>query len=150
MPDMDVDEASKALAEMQRRSEQTLRQGSPSRFPGWYTWGSAAGLALIFASGDFSGWAAIGLITAGVALTGGLSVLLERITGVRLRMRALRVWPIALVIAAILVTAIVVGSVMRLYDVPWDSSIGGLAGGLVGALGMGRAQTAAARPGNRP
>ncbi|GAA1638595.1 hypothetical protein [Actinoplanes couchii] len=143
---MEVDEAAKALAEMQRRTEQTLRQGSPRRIPAWHTWGSAAGLTLVFASGDFSGWAAIALIVAGVAVTVGLTILLDRVTGVRLRMRALRAWPMVLVIGAILVAAIVVGSVMRLYDVPFDSTIGGLAGALVGVVGLGRAQAAAARP----
>lgn len=141
---MDVDEASKALAEIQRRNEQTLRRGSPRRFPVWYTYGSAAALALVWASGDVSGWAAIGLMAAGVFMTIGLTVLLERITGVRLRMRALRVAPMAIITGLMLVTAIVVGSVMRLLDVPVANTIGGLAAGVVAIIGMGRAQAAAA------
>ncbi|MDI6097305.1 hypothetical protein QLQ12_01605 [Actinoplanes sp. NEAU-A12] len=141
---MDVDEAAKALAEIQRRNEQTLRQGTPRRFPAWYTYGSAASLTVVWASGDVSGWAAIAMMAAGVLATLGLAVLLERITGVRLRMRALRLAPIAIITGAMLVTAIVVGSVMRLLDVPVASTIGGLAGGVVAVIGMGRAQAAAA------
>ncbi|MBO3736887.1 hypothetical protein [Actinoplanes flavus] len=147
---MDVDEASKALAEMQRRNEQTLRQGSPSRLPAWYTFGSAAALMLIWASGDVDGWLEVAMIAGGVGATLALTRLLERITGVRLRARALRIGPIALLITAMLIVSIVVGSVMRLYDIAASNTIGGLAASIVLILAGGSAQAAAARPRKRP
>ncbi|GID50875.1 hypothetical protein Aca07nite_81500 [Actinoplanes capillaceus] len=147
---MDVDEASKALAEMQRRNEQTLRQGSPSRLPAWYTFGTAAALMLIWASGDVKGWLNVAMIAAGVGAIIVLTRFMERITGVRLRARAQRVAPTALLIGAMLIVAIVVGSVMRLYDVAASNTIGGLAASIVLILGVGPAQAAAARPRKRP
>ncbi|GIE34742.1 hypothetical protein Ait01nite_077870 [Actinoplanes italicus] len=141
---MEVDEASKALDEMRRRTEQTLRRGSPRRVPIWYRLGSAASLTLVWASADTHGWAASGMVVAGVAATLLLTRRLELATGVRLRMGALRFLPIALLIGAMLVAAIFVGSVMRLYDVPLDGTIGGLAAALVWIIGIGWTQGAAA------
>ncbi|WP_430782642.1 hypothetical protein [Actinoplanes sp. G11-F43] len=146
---MEVDEAAKALDEMRRRSEQTVRQGNPRRFPVWYTMGSAVSMALIWASGDLGGWAAIGLIVVAVALAVGSTVILERITGVRLRLRSLRMAPIVFLGALMVAVVIVVGTVLRLYDVPADATLSGLAGALVWAIGVGRAQSASAAPRER-
>lgn len=143
---MEVDEASKALAEMRRRTEQTLRQGTPRRFPGWYLCGSVASLTLIWSSTDLDGWASMGVLVAGVALTIAITVLLERITGVRLRLRSQRVAPMMILAAIMLFVAILVGSVLRLFDVPADGTLGGLAGSLAWVAGLGRAQAAAAKP----
>jgi hypothetical protein len=145
--DMEVDEASKALDEIRRRSEQTLRTGSPRRVPVWYRVGTAASLLLVWASADADVWAvSTGMMAAGLALLFLLTWRLERVTGVRLRAGALRLLPIAVLTAAMVVTAIVVGSVMRLYDVPFDSTIGGLAASVVWMTGFGWAQSAAAKP----
>jgi hypothetical protein len=144
---MEVDEASKALDEMRRRTEQTLRRGSPRHVPTWYRIGTAAGLLLIWSSGDVDVWAvSFGMLAAGAGAILVLTRALERVTGVRLRAGALRLAPIALLAGAMVVTAIVVGSVMRLYDIPFDSTIGGLAASLVWMAGLGWTQSAAAKP----
>lgn len=140
---VDSQEASQALAEMRRRKEQTLRQGSPRRVPAWYTYGTAASFVPVWGGTDLEGWPRVVLIVIGVAMTVGLTVLHERITGVRLRMGSLRLTPIVVLAAVMLVTAIVVGSVLRLYDVPGNGTIAGLAAALVWVMGMGRAQAAA-------
>ena len=142
---MDVDEAARALNEMQRRNQQTVAQGSPRRAPVWSVLGSAAGLALVFASGDVSGWAATALLVAGVLLTALVAVALERVTGVRLRIRGSRWWPMALLTAVMLVVAIVVGTVLRFYDVPVASTLSGLAAAVVWIAGVGPVQAAASR-----
>jgi hypothetical protein len=144
---MEVDEASKALDEMRRRSEQTLRAGSPRRVPAWYRVGTAVSLLLVWASADADLWVvSTGMTAAGLGLLFFLTWRLERVTGVRLRAGALRLTPIAVLAGAMVVTAIVVGSVMRLYDVPLDSTIGGLAASAVWMAGLGRTQSAAAKP----
>lgn len=144
---MEVDEASKALDEIRRRSEQTLHRGSPSRVPVWYRVGTAASLVLVWASADVDLWvASTGMMAAGLGLLFLLSRRLERVTGVRLRARALRLMPFAVLAGAMVVTAIVVGSVMRLYDVPLDSTIGGFAASAVWTAGLGWTQSAAAKP----
>jgi hypothetical protein len=142
---MDVDEASQALDEMRRREQQTLERGSPRRAPAWFTYGTGAALTLIWASGDVEGLAATGLLAAGVLGATGLAIALERTTGVRLRMRGQRWTPMVLLVAAMLAVAIVVGTVLRLFDVPLASTLGGLASAAVVILGMGSAQAAAAR-----
>jgi O-antigen/teichoic acid export membrane protein len=136
--------ADEALAEMDRRQQQTLRQGSPRRFPAWFTYGTAAGLTLIWAGSDLTGLAGGGVAGVGVIAIVALTTALERVTGVRLRMRALRWTPLALLTVAIMVTAIVAGSVMRLLDVPAAGTIGGLAAAVVWVVGLGPVQAAAA------
>ncbi len=143
---MDATEASKALAEIHQRHQQTLRQGSPRRIPAWFTYGSAAGLALASASHDFTGWAATSMALIGAAALISLTVALERSTGVRLRMRALRWAPLALFAVAVLTAIIGVGSLLRLFDVPADDTIAGLAGALVWIAAMGPTQGAASTP----
>jgi hypothetical protein len=145
---MDAIEAANALAEIEQRHQQTLRQGSPQRLPGWFTYGSAAGLALASASHDATGWTATGMtLTAAVAMI-ALAAALERSTGVRLRMRAQRWTPVALFVLAVLTAMIGVGTLMRLYDVPADGTIAGLVGALVWITAMGPAQAAASTPRN--
>ncbi|HST80890.1 MAG TPA: hypothetical protein VLL08_04000 [Kineosporiaceae bacterium] len=145
---MDATEAASALAEIQQRHQQTLRQGSPRRLPAWFTYGSAGGLALASASNDATGWTATGMIlTAAVAMI-ALAAAVERSTGVRLRMRAQRWTPVALFAVAVITAMIVVGTLMRLYDVPADGTIAGLAGALVWIAAMGPAQAAASTPRN--
>ncbi|WP_127503393.1 hypothetical protein [Actinoplanes solisilvae] len=136
--------ADEALAEMHRRNQQTLSQGSPRRFPAWFTYGTAAALTLVWAGSDLTGWVAGVVSGVGVLLIAALTTGLERVTGVRLRMRALRWTPLVLLTAAMLITAIVVGSVMRLLDVPVANTIGGLVAALVWVIGIGPAQAAAA------
>ena len=136
-----------ALAELDRRRQQTLRQGSPRRFPAWFTYGTAAALTLVWAGSDLTGLAAGAVTGGGVLAIVALTTFFERVTGVRLRMRALRWTPLVLLTVAMMVTAIAVGSVMRLLDVPAASTIGGLAAALVWVVGMGPAQAAA---GNGP
>ena len=120
----------------------------PGKSPAWFTYGSAAGLALASASNDATGWTATGmaLTAAGVMIT--LAAALERSTGVRLRMRAQRWTPVALFAVAVVTAIIGVGTLMRLYDVPADGTIAGLAGALVWIAVMGPAQAAASRPRN--
>ncbi|MEV0902125.1 hypothetical protein [Actinoplanes sp. NPDC049802] len=146
---MDVDEASKALAEMRKRQEQTLRRGNPRKLPGWFIYGMAASLTLVWSSGDLSGWAALAVIAAGLGTTFLLARRLERVTGVRVRGRELRMMPLVLLTGAMVVTAILVGSVLRLFDVPADSTLAGLASAVVWIAGVGRAQAAAATPRER-
>ncbi|GAA4609934.1 hypothetical protein BJY16_007588 [Actinoplanes octamycinicus] len=143
---MDATEASKALAEIHQRQQQTVRRANPRRLPAWFTYGSAAGLALISASNDLAGWPhSLMLLAGGTALL-GTAAALERSTGVRLRLRALRWTPLALFAAAVLVAIIGVGSLARLLDVPADGTIAGLAGALVWIAAMGPAQDAAGKP----
>src|SRR5690348_13315053 len=106
---MDTTEASNALAEIHQRTQQTLRQGGP-RFPAWYTAGSAATVAILLARDDVTGWLGTAmLVGAGLVLV-GLTIALERFTGVRLRMRSLRWGPLVLFFAAVMGTAIGVGT----------------------------------------
>jgi membrane associated rhomboid family serine protease len=143
---MDATEASQALTEIQQRRQQTLRRGGPRRVPAWFTYGSAAGLALASASYDASGWVRTVMSVAGAAVLLAMAALLERSTGVRLRMRALRWTPLALFLAAVLTANIGVGTLMRLLDVPADATIAGLAGALVWIVAMGPTQAAATAP----
>jgi membrane associated rhomboid family serine protease len=139
---MDATEASNALTEIDQRSRQTLRQGSP-RLPGWYIAGSAVAVAILSASQDLTGPLATAmLIGAGLVLV-GLAVALERFTGVRLRMRVLRWGPVILFFAAVMGTAIVVGTALRLYDVSADATIAGIAAAAVWAATVNRCQAAA-------
>src|SRR5690349_11505691 len=145
--DVDADEASQALTEMHRRTEQTLRQGSRN-FPAWYTWSSAATLVVVFASTDVSGYGGSTIAIAGALANVALTVALQRRTGVRLRQRSLRWAPLAALLAAMVVTAIVVGSMLRYFDVPLAGALGGVAAALVWIVGMAPAQAAAGTPRN--
>ncbi|MFC6568078.1 hypothetical protein [Actinoplanes utahensis] len=141
---MDATEASNALTEIQQRTRQTLRQGSP-RLPWWYTFGSAAAVAALGAGQDLTGrFGTAVFIGAGLALV-GLAFALERFTGVRLRMRVMRWSPLILFGAAVMGTAIAVGTPLRLYDVPADATIAGIASAVVWAATINRCQAAAIR-----
>jgi hypothetical protein len=142
---VDATEASNALAEIQQRSEQTLRQGSPRKLPAWYVYGTAAALAAMLATDDLTGWTATGTKLAALLTLIGLTTALERVTGVRLRMRSLRWMPLALFIAAVLATFIGAGTLLRLYDVPADATIAGIAAAVVWAVTISRVNAAAIR-----
>lgn len=141
---MDTTEASNALAEIHQRTQQTLRQGSP-RLPAWYTFGSAAAVAILSAGDDLTGWSRTAMVVgAGLTLV-GLTVALERFTGVRLRMRSQRWGPLILFFAAVMGTAIGVGTPLRFSDVPADATIAGIAAAVVWAAAINRVQAAAIR-----
>ncbi len=145
---MDATEAAQALTEINQRQQQTLRHGAPGRVPAWFTYGSAAGVVLASASNDVAGWTSTAMaLTAAVALL-SLAAALERSTGVRLRLRAMRWTPVALFFAAVLTTLIGVGTLLRLYDVPADGTIAGLATALVWIAAIGPTQAAASAPRN--
>lgn len=141
---MDATEASNALTEMQQRTQQTLRQGSP-RLPGWYVASTAAALVIMVASSDLSGWYDTAMSLAGALALIVLAAVLERVTGVRLRMRSLRWAPLVLFAVALLATLIGVGTLMRLYDVAADDTIAGVATALVWAAAVNKVQAAAIR-----
>ncbi|MGK5684326.1 hypothetical protein [Actinoplanes sp. URMC 104] len=140
---MDVDEASRALAEIERRRQETLDRGGPRRMPAWFTYGAAAALALVWAGGDVEGRPALAMTMAGILAVGALAWAVERSTGIRLRMSSLRFGPVAAFVAAVVATGIVVGSVLRALDVPVAGTIAGLASGAVWVLAMRRTQVAA-------
>ncbi|AEV86948.1 hypothetical protein ACWT_5929 [Actinoplanes sp. SE50] len=145
---MDATEAAKALAEIDQRGRQTLRQGSPRRVPAWFAYGSAAALALACAGNDMTGWVRTAMLLTGAATLIILAAAMDRVTGVRLRMRAVRRAPWALFAAAVLATVIGVGTVLRLLDVPADGTLSGLAGALVWITAIGPTQAAAGAPRN--
>jgi hypothetical protein len=145
---VDGHSASAALDDIDRRTRQTLRQGSPRRLPAWYTYGSAASLVLVAAGTDVTGLAAVSMMLAGLSAAIVLARALERVTGVRLRMRAIRWTPMAALMVAMVATLIAVGSLMRLLDLPAAGTAGGLAAALVAIAGMGRAQAASGSPRN--
>ncbi|MDI6103855.1 hypothetical protein QLQ12_35095 [Actinoplanes sp. NEAU-A12] len=140
---MDATEAAQALTEINKRQQQTLRQGSPHRVPAWFNFGSAAGLVLISASHDVAGWMGTAMALTAVVVMISLAFALERLTGVRLRLRAQRWTPMVLFGTAVLTTLIGVGTLLRLYDVPADGTIAGLAAALVWVVAMAPAQAAA-------
>ncbi|MEU4621898.1 hypothetical protein AB0G04_18230 [Actinoplanes sp. NPDC023801] len=145
---MDATQAAQALTEINERQQQTLRQGSPRRVPAWFKFGTAAALALTSASHDVAGWRGTAMtLTALVALI-GLAFALERFTGVRLRLRAQRWTPMVLFSLAVLTTLIGVGTLLRLYDVPADGTLAGLAAAVVWVAAMGPTQAAASAPRN--
>lgn len=139
---MDAVEASAALAEMRRRTQQTVDQGGPSRLPAWFTYGTAGSLVLVTASSDVGGRIGVGMTVAGAIAIVALVRALERTTGVRLRMRALRWTPVLIFTAAVVATIIVVGTLLRLFDVPIAGTLAGLAAAVVWVAAMGRTQAA--------
>lgn len=145
---MDATEAAQALTEINERQQQTLRRGSPRRVPAWFTFGSAAALALMSASHDVTGWSGNAMTLTAVVAMISLAFALERFTGVRLRLRAQRWTPMVLFGMAVLTTLIGVGTLLRLYDVPADGTIAGLAAALVWVAAMGPVQAAASTPRN--
>lgn len=143
---MDATEAAQALTEINQRQQQTLHQGTPRRVPAWFKYGTAAALALTSASHDVAGWTGNAMtLTAAVAII-SLAFALERSTGVRLRLRAQRWTPLVLFGTVVLTTLIGVGTLLRLYDIPADGTIAGLAAALVWIAAMAPAQAAASAP----
>ena len=140
---MDVDDASRALAEIEKREQETLDRGGPRRLPAWFTYGVAAALELVWAAGDLDGRPALALTAAGVVGAGALARAAERSTGIRLRLRSLRWGPMLAFVVAVLATGIVAGTVLRMLDVPVAGTLGGLAAGAVWVAAMGRTQRAA-------
>ncbi|WP_249998066.1 hypothetical protein [Actinoplanes sp. M2I2] len=140
---MDVDEASRSLAEIDKRQQETLERGGPRRLPAWFTYGGAAALTLGWAGTDLTRPASTILTAVSAVALIALAWALERSTGVRLRRRSLRYRPLLAFVAAVVVTGIGVGTVLRLFDVPVAGTIGGLAAGAVWIGAMGIAQTAA-------
>ena len=145
---MDATEAARALTEITERRQQTLRQGSPRRVPAWFNFGSAGALVLTSASHDVAGWVGTTMTLTALVVIIALAFALERVTGVRLRLRAQRWTPMVLFGMAVLTTLIGVGTLLRLYDVPADGTIAGLAAALVWVAAMGPAQAAAGTPRN--
>jgi hypothetical protein len=145
---MDATEAAQALTEINQRRQQTLRQGAPRRVPVWFKCGSAAALVLLSASYDVAGWAGTVMNLTAIVVIISLGFALERFTGVRLRLHAQRWTPMALCAIAVLATHIGVGTLLRLYDVPADGTIAGLAAALMWFAAVGLAQAAASTPRN--
>ncbi|BCY09627.1 hypothetical protein [Actinoplanes sp. L3-i22] len=148
---MDSSDAANALAEMERRAQQTVDRGGPRRLPPWFVYGTAAALVLPWASADLNGWPSTALILASGLAVVALTVTLERVTGVRLRMRmrSLRLGPPIAYGLAVVAVGILVGSVLRFYDVPVAGTVAGVAAGIVWVAAAGRVQAAAVRPGRR-
>jgi hypothetical protein len=146
---MNAIEAAQALTEINERQQQTLRQGSPRRVPAWFNLGSAATLVLMSASHDVSGWTGTAMTLTALVVLISLGFALERFTGVRLRLRAQRWTPMVLFGMAVFTTLIGVGTLLRLYDVPADGTIAGLAAAMVWVTAMGPAQAAAGTPRRR-
>ncbi|GIF09075.1 hypothetical protein [Actinoplanes siamensis] len=145
---MDATEAAQALTQINERQQQTLRQGTPRQLPAWFNFGSAAALVLTSASHDVAGWMGTGMsLTALVALI-SLAFALERFTGVRLRLSAQRWTPTVLFGIVVLTTLIGVGTLLRLYDVPADGTLAGIAAALVWLAAIKPAQAAASTPRN--
>ncbi|WP_250030700.1 hypothetical protein [Paractinoplanes maris] len=142
---MDIDEASNALAEIEKRRQETLDRGGPLHIPAWFTYGGAAALALAWAGSDVTRPASTVMTAAGFVAVLSLAWALERSTGIRLRMSSLRLAPILLFGVAVVGTGIVIGTILRLLDVPVAGTISGLAAGAVWVAAMGRTQAAATR-----
>jgi hypothetical protein len=144
---MDRNDAAKALAEIERRTQQTVDQGGPRRVPLWYSAGTALAVGACGAGSDFDGWPAANLLPlAAVLVIVALTFALERTTGVRLRTGSMRKGPLIAFGFAVVAAGIVVGTILRLYDVPLAGTISGVVAGLVWVIAMNKVQAVALRP----
>lgn len=159
---MDAQQARESLNEVKAREHQAIDEARRKGSPWWYIAGVAAVFMAISVGNDLdelvgTGWAVdvffdYLLPLVGLVFLWRLGVALHRSIGIRLHRSCYHGRAGAFVLglmAAFLVIYVGLSSVLRLYGVPWNSTIAGAAAALVfvvGSLFMRRTALAQSQP----